>query len=68
MQEYIALSLFRIDLSSVGQYGKGCGQYIPGLTSRSVNKSIVLNIEYKVLNIENKGLNIASSRQADVSY
>ena len=23
--EYIALSLFRIDLPSVGQYGKGCG-------------------------------------------
>ena len=25
----------------VGQYGKGCGQYIPALTSYSVNKSIV---------------------------
>ena len=25
----IALSLFRIDLPSVGQYGKGCRQYIP---------------------------------------
>ena len=25
----------------VGQYGKGCGQYIPALTSHSVNKSLV---------------------------
>ena len=40
MQEYIALSLFRIDLPSVGQYGIGCGQYIPVLTSHSVTKSI----------------------------
>ena len=37
---YIALSLFRIDLHLVGKYGKGCGQYIPALTSHSVNKSI----------------------------
>ena len=28
-------------LSSVCQYGKGCGQYIPPLTSHSVNKSII---------------------------
>ena len=42
MQEYIALSLSRSDLRSVGQYGKGCGQYIPALTSLSVNKSISL--------------------------
>ena len=27
-------------LPSVGQYGKGCGQYIPTPTSHSVNKSI----------------------------
>ena len=39
--EYISLGLFRIDLPSVGQYGKGCGQYIPALTSHSVNKSIL---------------------------
>ena len=25
-------------IRSVGQYGKGCGQYIPALTSHSVNK------------------------------
>ena len=41
VQEYIAFSLFRIDLPSVGQYGKSRGQYIPALTSHSVNKSIV---------------------------
>ena len=29
-------------LLTVGQYGKGCGQYIPGLTSHSVNKSMSL--------------------------
>ena len=29
-----------IKLPSVGQYGKGCGQYIPALTSHSVHKSI----------------------------
>ena len=40
--EYIALSLFRIDLPSVGKYGKGCGQSIPALASHSVNKSILL--------------------------
>ena len=28
---------------SVGHYGKGCRQYIPALTSHSVNKSIVFN-------------------------
>ena len=43
VKEYIALSLFRIDLPSVGQYGKGRGQYIPALTSHSVNKSIRSN-------------------------
>ena len=32
----VAPSLFRIDLSSVGQYGKGRGHYIPALTSHSV--------------------------------
>ena len=30
---FIALSVFRIDLPSAGQYGKGRGQYIPELTS-----------------------------------
>ena len=32
--EYIALTLFRIDLPSVRQYGKGCGQYLPALTDQ----------------------------------
>ena len=41
VQEYTALTLFRTDLPSVGQYGKGCGQYIPALTSHSVKKSIL---------------------------
>ena len=36
--QHIALSLFH-GLPSVGQYGKGCWQYIPALTSHSVNKS-----------------------------
>ena len=49
MQEYIALSLFRIDLPSVGQYGRGCRQYIPPLTSHSVNKSIVLDLEKRIV-------------------
>ena len=40
MKEYVALSLFSIDIPSVGQYGKGCGQCIPALTSHSVNNSI----------------------------
>ena len=31
-----------IRLPSVSQYGKDCGQYIPALTSHSVNKSIIL--------------------------
>ena len=30
-------------LPSVGQYGKGCWQYIPALISHSVNKSILLH-------------------------
>ena len=37
----LPLAFSRIDLPSVGQYGKGCGQYIPALTSHSVNKSIL---------------------------
>ena len=37
VQEYIAFSLFRIDLPSVGQYEKSRGQYIPALISHSVN-------------------------------
>ena len=43
VQEYIAFSLFSINLPSIGQYGKGRGQYIPVLTSHSINKSIVLH-------------------------
>ena len=39
----LPLSLFRIDLPSVGQYGKDCRQYIPAMTSHSVNKSILLD-------------------------
>ena len=50
MQEYIALGVFRIDLPSVGQYEKGCGQYIPALTSHSVNKSIKLFLALKKIN------------------
>ena len=40
VQDRIALSLSLIYLPSVGQYGKGRGQYIPALASHSVNKSI----------------------------
>ena len=29
------------EVVEVGQYGKGCGQYIPALTSDSVNESII---------------------------
>ena len=38
----LPLAFFSIDLPSVDQYDKGFGQYIPALTSHSVNKSIVL--------------------------
>ena len=38
----LPLSIFRIDLPSVGQYGKGRREYIPALTSHSVNKRILL--------------------------
>ena len=51
VQEYIALSLFRIDLPLVNQYEKGCGQYIPALTSHSVNKSIVLYFPISTLHV-----------------
>ena len=46
VQEYIALSLFRIELPLDGQYGKGCGQYIPALTSHSVNNGIRLACDF----------------------
>ena len=43
-------------LPSVGQYRKGRGQYIPALTSQSVNKSIVLCFQSRyVKNINNTG-------------
>ena len=48
----LPLAFFRIDLPSVGQYGKGCGQYIPALTSHSVNKSII----YSSLFMQNKNM------------
>ena len=44
VQEYIAFP-------SVGQYGKGCGQYIHALTSHSVNKSIVIWAIVKVCTV-----------------
>ena len=37
----LPLTFSALNLPSVGQYGKGCGQYNPALTSHSVNKSKV---------------------------
>ena len=35
------------EFPSVGQYRKGCGQYIPALTSQSVDKSIIVYFKAK---------------------
>ena len=42
-------------LPSVGQYGKDCRQYVPALTSHSVNKSILF-YNYMVYELFNDGV------------
>ena len=56
MQQYIPL---------VGQYGKGCGQYIPALTSHSVNKSILVQQYFVVVKSqENESMHFCPKRPA----
>ena len=42
ISRFIGFKLLIEDVDhSVGQHGKGCGQYIPALTTHSVNKSFI---------------------------